>query len=236
MLTAAAAGHPDGEEATGGPSQDCLACHAAAKNDLLPHPLDVPVLGRVPGLAEGLPLWNGTLTCLTCHQGHRGKSGTSPFNLRQAPPDLCGACHRDAEGHWDRGHAPYADTVHGGAHLALFADTPDLEGPGQPVGDRCLVCHSASPPGKGLPAPPPSINPSISHPMGPYAAAAAGRRGLRRESLLPAALRLQEGKVTCATCHRLFGGGHYHMPINGARKETCLGCHSFDEGELVAGR
>lgn len=227
---------PSGRAASsGGPADECLACHSPARNDLPSHPFGVTVQGKVAVDPIPLPLWDGTLTCQTCHLGHGPGTAERPFNLRLSPPDLCAACHRDGGGRWDRGHAPYADTIHGGARLAPLAGAPEAR-PGGSVGDRCLVCHTNAEPGEGLPIPPPAINSSISHPMGPYQAAAASGNGLRDEQLLTPALRLHEGQVNCATCHRLFGGGRYLMAIKGPRKQTCLGCHTFDGGEQLAAR
>ena len=64
----------------------CLECHAdrQAPNE---HKVDI-----IPSMAvTDLPLMEGKMTCVTCHDPH---SATYPQMLRTAPKNLCFRCHK----------------------------------------------------------------------------------------------------------------------------------------------
>ncbi len=64
----------------------CLDCHATRKG-AAEHRVDV-----VPAMAvQKLPLSNGKMTCVTCHDPHKNKYGKM---LRVKAKDLCSACHK----------------------------------------------------------------------------------------------------------------------------------------------
>lgn len=64
----------------------CLKCHPGSKND---HPLGV--ISRIT--PEKLPLDNGKITCVTCHEPH-GKDTIGTL-LRMDFNSLCLSCHWD---------------------------------------------------------------------------------------------------------------------------------------------
>jgi predicted CXXCH cytochrome family protein len=67
-------------------SELCLDCHAARKAPA-EHRVDV-----VPAMAvQKLPLSNGKMTCITCHDPHANKYGKM---LRVRAKDLCFVCHK----------------------------------------------------------------------------------------------------------------------------------------------
>jgi predicted CXXCH cytochrome family protein len=208
--------------------RSCLDCHQMASGKLAAHPVFVPITGVAREMSPGVPLEAGEITCLSCHTGH--KPTGRPLFLRFAPPELCAQCH-EADGKWDRGHAYYADSIHGGTKLVLPDDNPSLTG-ADPVTARCQSCHGASEVPPGIPTPRSAIAAEHSHPMRQYAPAESG--DYRRVSELDATVRLFDGKIGCATCHRLYGASEFHLVAPKTRGRLCLSCHSFGVVETAA--
>ncbi|MBP7147972.1 MAG: hypothetical protein KBD01_10535 [Acidobacteria bacterium] len=177
--------------------------------------------GRIAGDAAGLPLDGGRITCLTCHTHHGAGSDTPrPHFLRAAPAELCARCHF-ADGAWDRAHANYPDTVHGGVWLA-GPDGPPADP--QEISRRCLVCHAAGHGQAGTAAAPP-INIEVSHPLAVYAQLAGP--GYRPADQLGPAVRLFDGRIGCASCHRVYSR-HAALLSTAPQKQLCTSCHDFD--------
>ncbi len=214
-------------------SELCVTCHVRApQSDMPTHPIDVPVLGRVSGDAAGLPLDAGRVTCLTCHAGH-GPAGReaadADFFLRVTVPELCARCHRAASGAWDTPHAQYPDTVHGGPRLAGPAPA-GLDGTEPEVDDfskRCLACHGGAELVPDFPGMPPQIEVGHSHPLIDYGSARPTRGGVYRAAAeIGPSARLVEGRVSCASCHRVYGS-HRALTTTESRRALCLGCHDI---------
>ncbi len=211
-------------------SDFCLECHAMAAGTVAPHPCFVPIAGVVSGNASGLPLDDGKMTCLTCHTGHGPEpdpAGAAKFFLRVDAPGLCGRCHM-ANGQWDRPHAYYADSIHGGARLALPAQDPAHDA----FSDRCLLCHGDGERPAGIPNPGAAILASHSHPLAWY-----GERGgtdYARPADVDPAVRFVDGRVSCVTCHRLQGRSEYQLAKSRKRGELCLSCHDIGGATMTA--
>lgn len=63
-----------------------------------------------------------------------------------------------------------------------------------------------------------------SHPVDiPYP---VGRKGFRPLADLDPRLKLKNGKVTCATCHRATEQGRVELSLPVRRSRLCLACHS----------
>ncbi len=214
-------------------SELCVTCHVRAPESEMPnHPLDVPVAGRVSGDASGLPLDGGRVSCLTCHTGHgpEGREAAdADFFLRVTVPELCARCHRAASGTWDTAHAQYADTVHGGPRLAgpepagLDTTAPELD----PFSQRCMACHGGAELVPDFPGTPPHVEVGHSHPLIHYGSARPTRGGVYRaaEEIGPSA-RLVDGRVSCASCHRVYGS-HRDRTTTESRRQLCLSCHDI---------
>ncbi len=206
-------------------SDFCLECHAMAAGTVTPHPCFVPIAGAVSGNASGLPLDDGKMTCLTCHAGHGPEpdpAGAARFFLRVDAPDLCARCHK-ANGQWDRPHAYYADTIHGGTRLA---PVPVAEGAtGDPLSQRCALCHAGDEPPEGIRRPTVAIEATHSHPLSRYGEHQRGAYNPPEQ--VDPAVRLVDGKVSCATCHRLQGHADYLLSKTRRRGELCMACHDF---------
>jgi predicted CXXCH cytochrome family protein len=220
----------------------CDECHERVSDQLMPgHPIDVPIAGRIAGRATGLPLARGRITCLTCHTGHgrEGHAAADPdFFLRATVPDLCARCHLGPSGLWDQPHAQYADTVHGGPRLA--GPAPSGEDGSRPEIDafsqRCLACHGSLALAANFESTPPRIAVDHSHPIGDYSLArptAFGRYRAAEEVTLPA--RLVNGRVSCASCHRVYSLSR-SIVTGGNRRQLCLSCHDLGHPSLPESR
>jgi predicted CXXCH cytochrome family protein len=63
----------------------CLECHRDRRSPN-EHKVDIPARTEV----KGLPLFDGKITCLTCHDPHANTYGSM---LRMTAGDLCMVCH-----------------------------------------------------------------------------------------------------------------------------------------------
>jgi len=76
--------HVPGDGLKAEPVAVCGHCHDVGHMN---HPMAVPMKEK----PEGLPLWNGTIACHTCHDPHDVKRNRS--GLRFTGKDLCLRCH-----------------------------------------------------------------------------------------------------------------------------------------------
>jgi len=121
---------PDSPQFNAEPSSLCFDCHDYQKNH---HPVDF----RPTDYVEfPLPLYDGMVRCLTCHEIHGGPDHTgSPRLLRGGPylldrREMCSKCHS-----WERYTAI-------NPHIMLESDGAVRQVNGQPV---CLLCHAVKP-------------------------------------------------------------------------------------------
>ena len=197
----------------------CLECHRPARHGLPMHPMGVR-----PARSRGLPLEDGRITCLTCHRRHGvtiESTREADFHLRRQPPRLCGSCHVDGQGRWDRPHALYADTIHGGPRLAGWGADDDRGI--DPVSMRCLSCHDGSSA--------PSVDNGRSGGIGTEGGAnhpvgmSGGLLAVRADA--DGAARWVAGRVSCASCHRLYGRPRPHLAEPTSMDRLCQGCHHY---------
>lgn len=118
------------------PSSACLDCHHYTVNH---HPIDVALTGVSTKLSESsLPLFNGQVRCLTCHQAHtdagRSKLREPPSLLRNKSSSdrvtICARCHVKE----------YYQKID--PHRMLAPDGTIRQVNGKPV---CLICHTEKP-------------------------------------------------------------------------------------------
>lgn len=120
---------PDGSD----PAAFCLDCHHASENH---HPVgQVPAAISTKASLSSFPLFDGKITCLTCHVAHAGPRLEEPRKLLRGGPsvdrrDICFRCHF-AES--------YASM---NPHRMLNRDGSIRQIAGEPV---CLLCHREQP-------------------------------------------------------------------------------------------
>jgi len=138
--TADPAASGDSSSFAGGidPSTACLDCHHYTVNH---HPVDISPATASTGT---LPLFNGQIRCLTCHQAHTDAAQ----NMLREPPNLlrrgsnsdrkatCFLCHAKEQ---------YQKID---PHVMLALDGSIKQVNGQPV---CLLCHTEKPDTNGDP-------------------------------------------------------------------------------------
>lgn len=173
----------------------CLSCHDGEKATAESHPIGrVATGGRISAPADW-PLVDGQLACLTCHDIKRHckadpvRPAVNPAMVRGFKRGdalaSCRYCHQQEIERFN----PHSDAAQSGdspigcrvCHLSasLAAANPEGGFPRlrQPAAPLCANCHT------------PHVDPAPGGHLGLVAAAA------------PSSLPLEDGHVTCATCH-----------------------------------
>ncbi|MCB9839028.1 MAG: hypothetical protein H6813_06790 [Phycisphaeraceae bacterium] len=217
---------------------NCNGCHKVKAD--FSHPVGVQLK---PGMRTELPLANGRVSCLTCHDGDqsashaRARTEHSPMlrgNL--APAALCVSCHRDSPFSSTGGHSIAVDK----AHLVWPDDSRQDDRPGVIAAglDResssCLECHDGALAtgvggshdggarfGGSL---------ATEHPIGiPF----AQRSGKPREGMarmvhpgsLDDRIRLFDGNIGCGSCHSVYAKNPSKLVMDNSGSRLCLSCH-----------
>jgi hypothetical protein len=124
------------------PSSACLDCH---HYDVNHHPVNVaPKEGSAAASQTGLPLFDGQIRCLTCHQAH---SDPGHNKLNGAPKLLRGGPYSDQRAMCFQCHGQDDYTMIN-PHKMLSADGSVRKVNGEPV---CLICHTEQPDPRGDP-------------------------------------------------------------------------------------
>jgi len=208
---------------------------------IMNHPVHV-LPSALMSVPDGWPLdEEGGITCLTCHM--RIPTDVSGFDPRLRdfshdgghPEDFCAKCH-------DSGDGESAASVHwlalGRAHVGAGLESSD---PGVPALDKhsreCLTCHDGVNAIESANASPwhrlrgDFGNEGKNHPVG-MEYRATGRPSymspLRPAYLLPDEVPLPEGKVSCISCHDLFGDTPYLLTVPIEGSQLCLTCHAMN--------
>lgn len=200
------------------------------------HPVNVRPSAAV-SIPAGWPLAaDGTIMCITCHDGFptSGRSGATALRSRVDSPAFCMSCHTERGPKTSSGvHWRAVSKAHPGS------DAPGTRGSeaADESSRSCLECHDGvsasdagheSSPGRGGGF---VGDRSRNHPVG-VRYPAGGTRGvevpLRPASLLPKSIRLPEGQVGCVSCHDVYGRDPHRLtvPIEGSR--LCMTCHVMD--------
>lgn len=200
----------------------CLSCHHFDR--ALSHPVDIAPSRAVP---PELPLADGLMTCLTCHDG--------PGAVPTEPAALCAGCHDRAARRLGDLHA----LALGRAHIA------ERVGPGRATGsfsarrgdldresESCLACHDgavASLPGirMGRQGSPASRMLGGRHPIGVVQQPRGVGDTLVPAHLLDRRIRLFDGRVGCGSCHTLYAGEEALLVMSNQGSALCLSCHDF---------
>ncbi|HUU83466.1 MAG TPA: cytochrome c3 family protein [Phycisphaerae bacterium] len=205
------------------------------------HPVHV-VPSKEIRIPAGWPLdTDGTITCITCHERLPSLGGGSSAFLRDvggAAPDparFCTKCHtpgdRPSAGrmHWmavRRAHVMPASSASGGQR-----------GPLDAASRSCLTCHD------GVTAVE-SVNPTggsrrgrsladrgRNHPVGmayPSHRSRSRDSAFRPAALLPKEVELPNGRVSCISCHNLYGQDRARLAVPIEQSKLCFTCHQMD--------
>ncbi len=182
---------------------------------------------------------NGTIVCSTCHEqlpAINGSTGPSLRDIRRdSEPDVafCTHCH-------DANTARTARSVHWLA-VRVAHVRPDDGGAAWPGIDaqsrKCLGCHDGVTAGD-------SVNGTDragarsgyghdqkNHPIGiPYRTTGRNQSDtqLRPVSMLPAEIRLPQGRVSCVSCHNLYAKTPKLLSAPIEESHLCFTCHSMN--------
>lgn len=173
----------------------CVSCHDGIRASAETHPVGWPAAGGAATVPDGWPLVDGRLGCLTCHDIGRHcdpaavRTAENPAMVRDydasRPLDFCTRCHTAEQ--WRV--SPHRGLPAGARETAMCgvchsdtparsADTGSWENTGlrQPASQVCFNCHVAH----ADPAPGGHLNLS---------------------PLAPVGLPLEDGRITCSSCH-----------------------------------
>lgn len=221
----------------------CLRCHQV--DAAFSHPVD-----RAPTMAmpAGMPLTNGKITCVTCHQdtaaAHAEARKTHNKLLRGGldAPHFCMQCHDAAQ----TTRATQHGAALGKAHLRWPArreprplTTPHAAA-AAPIQQHdaesrtCMACHDGSVASDHGPTNRARGETAIGkgHPTGvPYMNRrdARGRTTadmpLRPAAALDSSIRLFDGNVGCGSCHSPYSQEPALLVMSNDRSKLCLSCH-----------
>jgi predicted CXXCH cytochrome family protein len=222
--------------AAGAPGIDILRRGPGVSN----HPVNVRPSNAVH-IPDDWPLRpDGTIGCLTCHDGlPTGRSGDAvrlrDFDLHEQDSiQFCAKCH-------ESGGQRTAASMHWlamrQAHVSDSSIDTRSAGSLDAESRRCMECHDGVTAGEFNNSTPWNRGGSYTgdrrrnHPVGvPYP------RGLRRgrdpqfrmTGLLPKQVRLPNGRVGCISCHDLYATEPAHLTVPIRDSALCLTCHNMD--------
>jgi predicted CXXCH cytochrome family protein len=213
-------------------SQSCLSCHHT--DPLFSHPIDVPVPQAMRSHSGDLPLVDGRMACITCHQNVGPDHAGTPRSATAAGGGRASSLLRNSlstEQLCIRCHTTGVNTgVHGAgiakAHFA-WSDRPSRE----LVTDidsesaSCLGCHDGTM-AKAVPARPVHGEDPLgnSHPIG-TASPGVRNRPLTNTPRDPR-IRLFDNTVGCGSCHSPYSRHEGLLVTSNDRSSLCLTCHA----------
>lgn len=204
----------------------CASCHHF--DPALTHPVNVRPTMMTPA---HLPLQDGRMTCITCHEAGQDHSSTqAAVGIRgEDGPGLCLECHSGAPANDRAGH---------GARVGKAHFVPEL-----PFGKRsqsagidaesqsCMSCHdgaTASEAGSHAVRHSDSDMPA-DHPIGVQMASTKARGDsdfrLANPRSLDRRVRLFNGAVGCGSCHTPYSKEANQLVISNRGSRLCLTCH-----------
>lgn len=216
---------PPGNQTPAVTARSCVSCHHFEQ--VLTHPTNVPASMRVP---EDLPLNNGMVTCLTCHDADPSHAtGHQKVGVRgdSTGTGLCMQCHSNAKNSTKAVHAIRGGRAHLGsksqfdAHASTIADGESVS---------CMGCHdgtSASDAGSH------SVKRSQDdmlpdHPIGIPVRETGRKRDsdFRLNRNIDKRIRLYGGNLGCGSCHSIYSREPKELVMNNRGSKLCLGCHA----------
>lgn len=200
----------------------CGVCHKNVKR--MSHPTGFAPKGKLPA---GFPLdWKKDMTCSTCHDVH----GTKPGLLRgeRRGKDLCLACHDTAffDGMKDAGIS-----LQQSGHVLADMTQVDKRTGIDALSLQCLGCHNSQTDVGGIRVGQNGIvrhsSGAANHPIGVAYPAISRNREFRPKSMLPMAIWLPNGKLSCVSCHQPYKKEHGQLVMPNNRSSLCTQCHDL---------
>ncbi len=197
----------------------CGKCHPKAVQ--VSHPSGFIPKGKIP--AEYPLDWKGDLTCSTCHIVH----GNTPGLLRGSKRgrDLCLACH--AQKFFDKMPDHGISVISGHLAAGIRAGTQGLDS----YSIQCLACHGTFGDALGVKVDQNLVlrhgGNSLNHPIGMRYSDAMRYGGFRAQSMLPKAIMLPGGRVSCVSCHEGYSKEHGKLVMPNVRSALCFQCHDL---------
>ncbi len=202
-------------------------------------------VGMIPSSAVSIPKhWplnpDGTVGCMTCHDSLPSLEGGGPVNLRdyseQDTSWFCVKCHSNTG---NRGGASMHWMVQGQAHVipSKNARSSRMSGLLDSESRKCLDCHDgvtaseATNHAGGSSFTASFADKQRNHPIGMlYPRTNVGKSAVRVRpaSLLPTAVRLPDGKVSCVSCHDLYAGTTNLLSVPMEGSGLCMTCHDME--------
>ena len=200
----------------------CGVCHKNVKR--MSHPTGFAPKGKLPA---GFPLdWKNDMTCSTCHDIH----GTKPGLIRgeRRGKDLCLACHdtaffnsmKDAGVSLQQSRHVIPNMAQGNMNTGIDA-----------LSLQCMGCHNSQTDAGGIRVGRTGIvrhsSGGANHPIGiPYPVISRNRE-FRPKSMLPKAIWLPDGKLSCVSCHQPYKKEHGQLVMPNDRSSLCMQCHDL---------
>ena len=211
-------------------SSECSSCHVFSKT--LSHPVGVTPSMRVP---DSMPLEEGRVTCLTCHDGamasgHSERRSTGQDFLRgsEFAESLCSKCHGET-----KSRTPHASEAMK-AHLNASTKTNGVERL-DAESLACMGCHdgtAASDAGanhtKGMGGMDDRF-PS-DHPIGIALDVRKPDREdgrMKSKNMIDSRVRLFGGTVGCGSCHSVYSKHEKLLVMSNQRSALCVACHEM---------
>lgn len=207
---------------------DCASCHRM--DPALSHPMGIP---PALGSAAGLPLANGVIACITCHDVSQAPRGDGRSMLRGGANGigLCLQCHQGSTSDTATAHALGITW----AHLPTGTDRKSLaSGSLDSETQACIECHDGTVAGdagshaRGVGP----FNLGRDHPIGmPYRSRPANAFSDAID-VVPAAgldrrIRLFDRAVGCGSCHNVYSKVDHLLVMSNRGSQLCLKCHVY---------
>jgi predicted CXXCH cytochrome family protein len=220
-------------------SDRCLTCHRI--DAIYSHPVEIIPVSPPPA---DLPLFQGRMTCVTCHEydvldsSHgRDSRGRSWLRGRGAPSELCLDCHEASHRTSADLHAVNLARAHLHWPAGNLGPEPRPAAGGQldPESTSCLTCHDGSVAlgvdehtSSSLMMRTGAIG--AGHPVGvEYDDSGSRWSGapLVPLSRLDSRIRLVGRQVACGSCHSPYSALEADLVMSNFRSALCLSCHDY---------
>ncbi len=206
-------------------ASNCAQCHQFEHTQS--HPVNMYPSMSVDG---SLPLQNGILTCLTCHDAAPSHgSGMDKVGIRGGDAaTLCLQCHTPGTGSRSS-HALAIGRAHSKADNSKSAR---LLGGLDFESQDCLSCHDGTVADGAVSHSVQLMDSegSVEHPIGvPLVATERTRNGdfrMANASTLDRRIRLSEGNLSCTSCHSVYSKEPAKLVMSNQGSKLCLSCHT----------